>query len=284
MTENILISAQELQKLQLAGDCIVVDCRFNLVDAQAGYQSYLTSHIPYAVYANLDKDLSSPVTPVSGRHPLPDAERFAQFLSRCGWQAGMAVVAYDDMGGAFAARLWWLMKYFGQSQTMLLDGGLAAWLSAGFATASGEADMSVAATTPVPMQAHPEMVMTASEIESRLGKQEILLVDARAAERFRGDVEPLDAVAGHVPGARNLPFHENLTGAGQFRRPQEIRQRWQQLQGDMCADKLVHMCGSGVTACFNQFAAELAGIQGSKLYAGSWSEWIRDADRGVEVG
>lgn len=284
MTEKMLVSAKELYELQLAGDCVVVDCRFNLVDTQAGYQSYLLSHIPHAVYANLDKDLSSRVTPVSGRHPLPDAQGFAQFLSRSGWQEGMALVAYDDMGGAFAARLWWLMKYFGQLGAALLDGGLAAWMSAGYATDSAVADVSVAVATPVPMQAHPEMVMTASEVESRLANQEILLVDARASERFRGDVEPIDSVAGHVPGARNLPFNENMTSAGQFKQPQDIRQRWLQLQGDSRSDKLVHMCGSGVTACFNQFAAELAGIQGSKLYAGSWSEWIRDPERGVEAG
>lgn len=284
MTEKMLVSAKELHELQLAGNCVVVDCRFNLLDSQAGYQSYLESHIPNAVYANLDMDLSSPVTPVSGRHPLPDAQGFAQFLSRSGWQEGMKLVAYDDMGGAFAARLWWLMKYFGQPGVALLDGGLAAWMSAGYATDSGVAELPGAVAPPVAMQAHSEMVMTASEVESRLANHEILLVDARAGERFRGDVEPIDTVAGHVPGASNLPFHENMTSAGQFKLPQEIRQRWLELQGDLSSDKLVHMCGSGVTACFNQFAAELAGIQGSKLYAGSWSEWIRDPDRGVAAG
>lgn len=284
MTEKMLISAQQLHELQLAGNCTVVDCRFNLLDPDAGYQSYLKSRIPNAVYANLDKDLSSPVTPASGRHPLPEADSFAQFLSRCGWQPGMRLVAYDDMGGAFAARLWWLMKYFGQSGAALLDGGLSAWVSAGFATDSGEAGLPVPVTSPAVLQAHPEMLMTASEVTSRLINQQILLVDARAGERFRGDVEPIDIVAGHVPGAINLPFSDNLASTGQFRPPQEIRQRWRELQGDSSSEQLVHMCGSGVTACFNQFAAELAGIQGSKLYAGSWSEWIRDPKRGVEAG
>lgn len=284
MTEKILVSAKELQQLQAEGNSMVVDCRFNLIDAQAGYQSYLGGHIPGAVYANLDKDLSSPVTPVSGRHPLPDSQRFAEFLSRCGWQSGMSLVAYDDMGGAFAARLWWLMKYFGLSGAALLDGGLKAWMDEGYDTASGSADLSVASTAIVEMQPQPEMLMTADEVEKQLASQELLLVDARAGERFRGDIEPIDAVAGHVPGAKNFPFSENMTPAGLFKQSQEIRQQWLQMQGDVHTDKLVHMCGSGVTACFNQFAAELAGIHGSKLYAGSWSEWIRDPERGVEAG
>lgn len=282
MTRQMLVTAEQLHQLQADTDCIIVDCRFNLADPDAGYQLFLKSHIPNATYANLDKDLSSPVTPLSGRHPLPEAEQFASFLSRIGWQPGLKLVAYDDMGGAFAARLWWLMKYFGLSGAALLDGGLAAWLAAGFPTQTGEVDSRAAAR--LTLQAQREMVMSASEVQAGLAGHEILLVDARACERFRGDVEPIDSVAGHVPGAKNLPLSQNLGSDGCFKPSEEIHRLWQPLQGDMGAGQVVHMCGSGVTACFNQFASELAGLQGSKLYAGSWSEWIRDPGRGAETG
>ena len=282
MTGELLVTAEQLHQMRADTDCIIVDCRFNLADPDAGYQLFLKSHIPNATYANLDKDLSSPVTPHSGRHPLPEAENFSAFLSRIGWQPGMKLVAYDDMGGAFAARLWWLMKYFGLSGAVLLDGGLTAWLAAGFPTQSGEADTPAAAH--LTLQAHREMVMSASEVQAGLASHEILLVDARAGERFRGEVEPIDSVAGHVPGAKNLPLSQNLGSDGCFRSSEEIRHLWQPLMGDMSAGQIVHMCGSGVTACFNQFAAELAGLEGSKLYAGSWSEWIRDPHRGAETG
>jgi thiosulfate/3-mercaptopyruvate sulfurtransferase len=282
MNGDMLVSAKQLQQLQLTEKCLIVDCRFSLMDPAAGYQHYLKSHIPQAVYANLERDLSSPVTAVSGRHPLPEAAQFAAFLSRCGWQQDMKLIAYDDMGGAFAARLWWLMKYFGQSGAALLDGGLAAWVSAGYATSSGDSDMQVMPEPAVPLQVQPEMVLSASEVKVGLANHEILLVDARAADRYRGDVEPLDKVAGHIPGARNLPFGQNMASEGYFKSAEQIRRNWQDLQGKVSAGNLVHMCGSGVTACFNQFAAELAGIHGSKLYAGSWSEWIRDSSREVE--
>lgn len=284
MKSGMLISVHDLVELQRSGHCLIVDCRFNLADPKAGYQAYVESHIPGAVYADLDKDLASPVTASSGRHPLPDASRFSGFLAGIGWTPGSKVVAYDDIGGAFAARLWWLMKYVGQNHVALLDGGYPAWLETGYATNSGEADMDVEATPPVRLSGNADMVLTAAEVEDGLSQQAIVLVDARAAERYRGDVEPLDTVAGHVPGAKNLPLGSNLGQDQHFKSAENIRKQWQTILCDSGSRQLVHMCGSGVTACFNQFAAELAGIEGSKIYAGSWSEWIRDPARRVASG
>lgn len=284
MTNRMLISAEVLLELQRAGSCLIVDCRFNLGKPEAGFEAYLGAHIPGAVYANLDKDLSSPVTESSGRHPLPDATEFSEFLAGIGWRPGRVMVAYDEIGGAFAARWWWLMKYFGHNDVVLLDGGFPAWQFAGYATAKGGDDMNVPAAPAMPLVACDDMVLTAAEVEDGLASDAILLLDARAPERYRGDVEPLDAVAGHVPGASNLPFSVNLDQDGKFKPVDDIRSQWQTHQGSTSAEQLVHMCGSGVTACFNQFAAELAGIEGSRIYAGSWSEWIRDPARGIEAG
>lgn len=284
MKSRMLVSAEELLELQRSGPCLIVDCRFSLAEPETGLKTYLQGHIPGAVYANLDIDLSSPVTSTSGRHPLPSATRFSEFLAGIGWRPGTVVVAYDDIGGAFAARLWWLMKYFGHNQVALLDGGYPAWRSAGYATACGDEDMDVVATPRTVLNASAEMVLTAAQVADGLANDAIILLDARAPERYRGDVEPLDSEAGHVPGAKNLPFALNLGQDNKFKPLEEIRNQWQIFKVTDKAEQLVHMCGSGVTACFNQFAVELAGIEGSRIYAGSWSEWIRDPARGIETG
>ena len=280
MARKILFSAADLRSAQQNSECVTVDCRFNLSDPAAGLTSYLESHIPGAVYANLDDDLSSPITNISGRHPLPDAHDFALFLARVGWCPGKLLVAYDDAGGMIAARLWWLMKYFGHDCAVLLDGGLGAWRRAGFSLESGNVEF--ARGNPVVLRPNDDLVLSTSEIIEGLDRHEILLADARAYERFTGAVEPLDSVAGHISGAVNFPFSEHLSGDATLKPLDELRGRLQGLCHGMATHNLVHMCGSGVTACFNIFVSELAGLKGSKLYAGSWSEWIRDPSRAVE--
>jgi thiosulfate/3-mercaptopyruvate sulfurtransferase len=278
--DKILVSAQELRAAQASKSCLVFDCRFVLSDPGSGYRDYLDAHIPGALYAHLDDDLSSPITPSSGRHPLPDAEKFAAFLARSGWQPGTRVVAYDLADGSIAARLWWLMKYFGHDDVALLDGGFRAWQSAGFELESGR--VVTAETTPVSVKARADMVVSTKEILDKLGDSGRVLVDVRASERFRGEVEPIDPVAGHIPGSVNFPFQWNLYATGSFKPVAEVHERLTTLAGRHRPGDLVFMCGSGVTACHALFAAELAGLEGSKLYAGSWSEWIRDPSRPVE--
>jgi thiosulfate/3-mercaptopyruvate sulfurtransferase len=279
MTGDILVSAQDLRRIQKESNCVVVDCRFALNRPVAGYQDYLKGHIPGAVYAHLDNDLSSPVTRSSGRHPLPDAEKFASFLGQSGWEPGKSLIVYDDASGAIASRLWWLMKYFGHNCTALLNGGIRAWQAAGFQLESGK--ISVPVRPAVSLRVCDDLVLSTAEVVSGLGNKDIVLVDARAQKRFEGKLEPIDAVAGHIPGALNFPCDRNLAKDGLFKKADEVRSGFLKLAGDSNTQNLVHMCGSGVTACLNIFAAELAGFNDSKLYVGSWSEWIRDPSRPV---
>ena len=280
MGQQILFSPRELHAAQESNACIIVDCRFDLGDPGSGYRDYLEAHIPGAIYAHLDDDLSSPVIANSGRHPLPDAGKFAAFLARSGWQPGIRLVAYDSAGGAIAARLWWLMKYFGHDCAALLDGGIASWQSAGYELESGRVTTSSA--VPASLNASSEMVMATTEVLEGLGKDGKVLVDVRASERYSGEFEPIDSVAGHVPGSVNYPLQLNLSQNGQFNPVQQIRDGLLGLSKSLEAKDVVYMCGSGVTACHTLFAAELAGLSGSRLYAGSWSEWIRDPSRPVE--
>jgi len=280
MRKQILFSPEELYAIHKSNTCLVVDCRFDLSNTGSGYRDYLEAHIPGAVYAHLDDDLSSPVTASSGRHPLPDSDKFAAFLARSGWQPGMNLVAYDDAGGAIAARLWWLMKYFGHDCAALLDGGIASWKSAGYELEGGR--VTPLSTTFESFNAGSGMLMSTVEIFENLGHENSVLVDVRASERYGGQVEPIDPVAGHVPGSVNYPLQLSLTQNGRFKPAEQIRQDLLGLLKGHPAKDVVYMCGSGVTACHTIFAAELAGLKGSKLYAGSWSEWIRDSSRPVE--
>ena len=278
MTKHILLSVQDLQK---NADCIIFDCRFVLDDTDAGFGDYLESHIPGAVYAHLDNDLSGPLGSGGGRHPLPAADQFAAFLARSGWQPGKLLVAYDDAGGAIAARLWWLMKYFGYDHAALLDGGIPAWWAAGLALESGQKKIS--GQSVARLKGDDLLVLTTTEVVEGLHRKEIVLADARAAERFRGEIEPIDKVAGHIPGSVSYPYNLNLNKVGTFKSVADLHSDLSTLIGDHGSENLVHMCGSGVTACNNLFAAELAGLTGSKLYVGSWSEWIQDPSRPVGV-
>jgi len=277
--ESILLSAEALETRLGDSDLIAVDCRFDLDRTEAGKALWLKGHIPGARYAHLDNDLSSPVEPHTGRHPLPATENFARFLSRIGWQEGRLLVAYDDGPGAIASRLWWLMRFYGKPAA-LLDGGFEAWRKSGFDIENGEVETAAA---PLPsLTPNQGMMVETRDLESSL--QDVVLVDARTSERFRGEVEPLDARAGHIPGAVSYPFGRNLEINGRFRPADELREDFEDFLGGAPIDAVVHSCGSGVSACHNLFAMELAGLPGSRLYAGSWSEWIRDPQRPIATG
>ena len=260
----------------------ILDCRFDLAAPGAGRQAYLREHIRGARYADLNRDLSGPVTSSSGRHPLPAPDLIAARLGELGVGDSSQVIAYDEANGAFAARAWWLLHWLGHAKVAVLDGGPRAWIAAGGALDSGEPQGgAVQRFTP---RIDHEAVLSTVELIEALKDQRRLLVDARAEERFTGAVEPLDPVAGHVPGAINHPFAANLSGDGRFLPPDELERRWLARLAGAEPGKVIAMCGSGVTACHNLLALELAGLNGAKLYAGSWSEWIRDPKRPVTRG
>jgi thiosulfate/3-mercaptopyruvate sulfurtransferase len=269
----------------LATPAVLLDCRFDLSEPRAGRQAYAAGHIPGARFADLNLDLASPVTSASGRHPLPRPDVLADFFAAAGIGDETQVIAYDDANGSFAARAWWLLRWLGHPPVAVLDGGVKAWVAAGGAVEAGEAPPAPGETKP-PFTARlrPETVLTAADVQRALEDPRRLLVDARAAERFAGTVEPLDRVAGHVPGAVNHPFTANLREDGRFLPAGELRRRWLTRLGGTEPSDAILMCGSGVTACHNILAMTLAGLPGGKLYAGSWSEWIRDPERRVARG
>jgi len=280
-SSELLVSAARLSELLNDRFTVVVDCRFDLVNPDKGRADWAAGHIPGAVYAHLDEDLAAPVRPDTGRHPLPETRVFAQFLAAAGWSDDQLLVAYDDGSNAISARLWWMLKYYGK-KAALLDGGYGAWLDAGYPVESGISR--VTGSTAETLEPDSNMIVSAQSISEQLNSGEEPVVDARAPERFTGEVEPLDSRAGHIPGALNRPFTENLDASGRFRAPMELRSDYEALLGDASAEKVIHSCGSGVTACHNLFAMELAGLGGSRLYPGSWSHWIRNPDRPVATG
>lgn len=280
MSPEILVSTKDLEQLISAGGCLVVDCRFDLSDGNKGRKDWLSGHIPGAHYAHLDDDLSAGITAQSGRHPLPETEAFAAFLASLGWVEGQLVVACDAGSNAIAGRLWWLMRYFGQPAA-LLDGGMAAWIEADLPLQTGPVE---APTAPVPnLQGDPAMTVSTKQIVENLETEDFTVLDARAPERFSGALEPLDTQAGHIPGAVNRHMQLNLQLNGKFKDPARLRSEFAACHVDAGAESVVHSCGSGITACHNLFAMELAGMRGGLLYPGSWSEWIRDPSRPVET-
>jgi thiosulfate/3-mercaptopyruvate sulfurtransferase len=309
-----LIEAEELaaplsRNAAADSDWTVLDCRFDLPRPDWGASAYAAGHVPNALYAHLDRDLSGPITPGSGRHPLPSLERLAETFGRWGIDDDVQVIAYDQGNGAFAARLWWLLRWAGHRKVAVLNGGFAAWQQAGLPTDTVPGARQPRIFTPrlddraVVSTAELERVVSAGELASGAS----VLVDARGADRFAGENETIDPVAGHIPGARNHPFVRNVDAKGRFLPAGELRERWQATLGGgavggatlggaggagavggvadaTVAKRAIAMCGSGVTACHNLLALEVAGFPGARLYAGSWSEWIRDPSRPVTRG
>jgi thiosulfate/3-mercaptopyruvate sulfurtransferase len=278
-TYTLLIEPRELAALvRVDASVAIVDCRHDLARPEWGARAFAAGHIPGAVFAHLDRDLSGPVTSESGRHPLPRPERLADTFGRWGIDEDTQIVAYDQGNGAFAARLWWLARFLGDARAAVLNGGLAGWHAAGL-------PLTAAAPVRPPRRfiGRPDLSLAVSsaEVARALEQAGIVLVDARAADRFAGRNETIDPVAGHVPGARNHPFGENLDGEGRFLAPEELARRWRRTLSGAAPASVVSMCGSGVTACHNLLAMELAGLAGARLYGGSWSEWIRDPARPV---
>ncbi len=280
---NPLISAAELVSL-LSGasrnHLVVLDASFDLADVQAGSRAFEQGHVPGAHYVDLDRDLCCAKTGRNGRHPLPERGDFAKTVAKWGITPESKVVVYDRQGAMFAARLWWMLRWLGHDDVAVLDGGWAAWLASGGAAESGPvAAQDVAASYPV----KPALMITvdADAVQSSLGS--VCLLDARAPERYRGDVEPLDAAAGHIPGALNRFFQFNLV-EGRFKPAAELRAEFAAVLGDRPVGELVHSCGSGVTACHNLLAMHIAGLPGARLYPGSWSEWSADPARPIAKG
>jgi thiosulfate/3-mercaptopyruvate sulfurtransferase len=278
-----LISASELLEKLSAPDWAIIDCRFSLAESERGRHDYLQAHIPGAIYAHLNEDLSAEVVPgKTGRHPLPSVERFAQTLSRWGIDADVQVVAYDESNGSMAAaRLWWMLRWMGYDAVAVLDGGWQHWQKAGYPVAAGMESRASRTFTP---HVRDEFTVTADEVLARLHDPNLRLLDVRSRERYRGEQEPIDPVAGHIPGAINAPFAETLDAEGQFLPVQELRARFQQLLGDVPPEQAIFYCGSGVTAAQALLAYAHAGLGDGRMYPGSWSEWITDPHRPIAKG
>jgi thiosulfate/3-mercaptopyruvate sulfurtransferase len=282
MAYSTLISAQELAQYYGDDSWAVIDCRFSLADPPLGRTQYLAAHVPGAVYAHLDEDLSSAIIPgVTGRHPLPDPEDFARTLSAWGIGDGVQVVAYDNMGGAIASRLWWMLRQQGHDEVAVLNGGWPQWELAGYPVATG---METRPSRTFVASPRVGEVVSTEDIQRKLHSPDLHLVDVRAGERYRGETEPIDPVAGHIPGAVSAPYADNMDENGCYKSIDALRERYETLFGDTDIRDVVFYCGSGVTSNHSLLALEHIGMRGAKLYAGSWSQWIADPDRPVAVG
>ncbi len=285
MTYDTLISVDQLAAALAAGGRaapLVLDCSFELTDLAAGERTYAAGHIPGAVYVHLEHMLSAAKTGRNGRHPLPTREAFAQAMAALGVDDGTQVVACDNAGGMYAARLWWMLRWAGHRAVAVLDGGVAAWKSAGQPLAT----QAPAPRAPGSFTLRPPLVQTIDYegVKANLASKQKLVLDARAPDRFRGENETLDPVGGHIPGARNRLFKDNLTADGRFKPAAQLRQDIDALTGGRPASELVAQCGSGVTACHNLLAMEVAGLAGATLYPGSWSEWCAQPGAPVATG
>jgi thiosulfate/3-mercaptopyruvate sulfurtransferase len=278
MSYCTLISASELQQHINDLNWVIIDCRFSLTNSEAGSTAYRHGHLPNARYAHLNDDLSSAITDSTGRHPLPNFNVLVKKLSAWGVSSHSQVVVYDDAGGAFAGRLWWLLRALGHDNVAVLDGGIKQWQQQGY-----EITTTLPRIKPASFRAYlnTHLWLTANQVENSLARKSIKLIDARTAERYRGEQEPIDPIAGHIPYALNRPLPLNLNVQGLFLSSEQLCSQFKQLIGNTAPEQVVHYCGSGVTACHNLLAMEHAGLTGSKLYAGSWSEWIRNKNRAV---
>lgn len=281
MPFRTLISPGALAKCLGEHSAIIIDCRFKLDDTSWGEETFRAAHIPGAVYAHLDRDLSGPKTGANGRHPLPDIATFTATLGRLGVRNGVQVVAYDQDSGMYASRLWWMLRWVGHDLVAVLDGGFAAWIGENRPTEQGQAAIAPNVFTAVP---RPEMLVDLPGVVAITTTGSALLLDARAPERYRGESETLDRVAGHIPTARNYFYQQNVDERGAFKSPTDLRSQLSASLGSTPAGRVVCYCGSGVTACHNLLAMEHAGLTGARLYSGSWSEWCADESRPVATG
>jgi len=275
---NPLVSANQLQELLNRGaNVLICDCRFDLAQVSAGRESYAAGHIPGAIYVDLETDLSGSKTGANGRHPLPSPDSWATTRQRLSIASDTHVIAYDSQGSAFASRLWWMLRAIGHDQVQVLDGGLESW--------TGQTSTAIVAPAPLKNKPKPlpyRGLVLVDEVLDNLASQRKAIIDARSPDRFHGQNETLDPVAGHIPGSLNRFFKGNLEG-NKFKSPEVLRKEFSEILGSIQASDVIHQCGSGVTACHNLLAMESAGLVGSLLYAGSWSEWCADPKRPVEL-
>jgi thiosulfate/3-mercaptopyruvate sulfurtransferase len=283
VSQGPLIDVQSLAAALNGPDApVVIDCSFELANPSAGRRAYEAGHIPGALYVHLEHTLSAQQTGRNGRHPLPTREAFARSMAELGLDDSTSVVAYDNAEGMYAARLWWMLRWAGHANVAVLDGGIAAWRDAG---------LPLSTEAPEPLTAgrfglRPSLVQTIDYegVKANLQSRERLVLDARGPDRFRGENETIDPVGGHIPDARNRVFRDNLESNGRFKSPARLREEFEALTGGRSASQVVSQCGSGVTACHNLLAMELAGLPGAALYPGSWSEWSAQPDAPVATG
>jgi len=262
-------------------DWAILDCRFDFRNPAWGEEQYSSGHIPGALYAHMERDLALPVTPTSGRHPLPGPDQLAAVFSRWGISPGVQVVAYDDVGGGYAARAWWCLNYLSHTAAAILDGGWQAWRELGLPVRSGREERAPSVFSGSP---RPEMKVEVEGMVYLTRARDHLTVDSRSPERYLGLLEEFDPVAGHIPGAVNIPWSGNLDSRGRFLPAETLRKRFQERLKNLPPSSAVFYCGSGVTACHNILAMAHAGLEGARLYPGSWSEWIRDTTRPMVSG
>ncbi len=277
----LLVTTQELADRLGDANTVICDCRHDLMDLEKGRHAYADGHIPGAYFLHLDEDLSGKKTGKNGRHPLPEVDAFAQKMGSIGIDGAKQVIAYDDAGGPYAARLWWLLRWLGHDQVAILDGGINKWLAEGRVV-----DRALPSARPTTLVARriDGMTVDVNSILANLQQPNSIVVDARAPERYRGESEPIDPVAGHIPGALNRVFKNNLNPDGAFKTAATLKEEFAKLLGGKGPSQVINQCGSGVTACHNLLAMEIAGLSGSKLYPGSWSEWCADPARPVAKG
>jgi len=281
MSYQTIVSAEVLAQNLDNPNWVILDCRDSLMDKEFGYKSYLEGHIPSASYCYLYDDFSSPITHRTGRHPPPKVDKLVEKLGKWGINENTQVVFYDDMSGAFAGRMWWQLRVLGHQNVAVLDGGLKNWLAQ-------DRTLTTEIIEPVrkefAVDFNPDQLITVNQVSKNIEEKNFSLLDARAAPRYRGEVEPIDPIAGHVPNALNRDFTMNLDEHGLFLSADELKQQFEPIVDQAPNQQVVHMCGSGVTACHNMLAMEIAGLSGSKLYLGSWSEWIADPSRPLATG
>jgi thiosulfate/3-mercaptopyruvate sulfurtransferase len=281
MTYQTIISTQELFANLKSKDWVVVDCRFDLTAPDWGEEEFCVLHIPGAVYANTDNDLSGPKTPLTGRHPLPEPDAFCTTMRRLGISTETQVVVYDATSGSFASRLWFLLRFYGHFKVALLDGGFAQWHKQGLPIETGWNENKPGNFVGTP---DIKMITTTEEVETSIGRLNWKLIDARAPERFSGEQETIDAKAGHIPGAVNRFYGGNMDSEGFFVSAGQLKREFTDLLDGVSPENTVVYCGSGVTSCHHMVAMAIAGLPQPRLYPGSWSEWIRDPAHEIATG